>query len=473
MRAPRPAPSFVTAAFCAGAAICSAGCSDAEAPFERTGEVALADTVCASGETLEGIDVSKWQAGIDWAAVKNSGISFAIARASYGTSPDEYFDANWSEMKSVGLVRGAYQYFLPDEDAIAQADFMIAAMGDLGPGDLPPVIDVESAFGQSAATIESKVGQWLAHVEAATGRKPMIYTGKYFWQDYVGGSDAFVDYPLWIPNYSFDCPNLPNGSWPDWAMFQYTDSGSVPGVSGNVDRDLFNGTAAELLAFANGGFAAEFVSQSFPFASQPPLQIEAGETLDVVIEMKNVGSRQWTSNTRLATTQPRDRVSVFAGPEWPASNRYAQVEGVVNPGETYKFAFTLHAPAEVGVYDEFFGLVHEGEAWFSDPGHGGPPDDQLEGIFEVVPNPGTGATTSGNGSGSGTGSGSASGGSTSAGGTGGGVGGSSVVSDEDPAIGDEGGCSAAPVRGGGWTWQLTALAAIAGMIARGRRRFRG
>lgn len=349
---------------------------------ERTGEAASEIPVCADGPTVEGIDVSYWQQGVDWQSVKDSGIGFGIARVSYGISKDTFFDANWTGMKSAGLVRGGYQFYLADQDPIAQAELMVEALGPLGQGDFAPVLDIETTEGQSAATIIDGITQWLDHVEGATGRKPIIYTGKYFWQDNIASAD-FSGYPLWIPNYSFDCPNLPDGYWDDWALFQYTDSGSVPGVSGNVDRNRWNGTMEDLVRFAGGGFAAEFVAQSFPYASEGPLQMRAGDVVEAWIELRNVGARPWDSNTRLAATEPRDRESAFAGPEWPAPDRYAQVDGTVDPGETYRFTFKLHAPAEPGLYDEHFGVVQEGEAWFSD--QGGPPDNQLEGLFEVLP----------------------------------------------------------------------------------------
>ncbi|MCC6557624.1 MAG: hypothetical protein IT372_32120 [Polyangiaceae bacterium] len=447
-RAPRF--SSTSTKLLAAALILAPGCAASPEPSEDTAEAEQAQVVCPAGETVEGIDVSFWQGDIDWQAVKGTGVAFAIARASYGVSKDTYFDANWAGIKSVGLVRGAYQYFLADQDPIAQADVILDAMGPLGPGDLPPVIDVESTEGQSAAVIAGKVGQWLAHVEAAIGRKPIIYTGKYFWQDHVA-SDAFNGYPLWIPNYSLSCPDLPNGYWTDWVMFQYSSTGSYDGISGNVDQDQFNGSLQDLLAFASStpSYAAEFVSQSFPYASQGPLTMHAGDVVDAYIELRNTGSQPWDSNTRLAATQPRDRESAFAGPEWPAKNRFAQVEGTVMPGETYRFSFKLHAPAEAGTYDEFFGVVQEGVTWFSDAGQGGPPDDQLEGIFEVLPAiPGGG------------------------GGEGGGSGGSGGEAGSDDDAGDDGSCALQAGRsdGNGREWMMLMLGALAARRRRAPRR---
>ncbi|WP_169796413.1 GH25 family lysozyme [Chondromyces crocatus] len=355
---------------------------------ESLGEDAAAQVVCAAGPTVEGIDVSYWQQHVDWQAVADAGIQFAIARVSHGTR-DTFFDANWAGIKAAGLVRGAYQYYLADHDPLEQAELMIEAIGTLQDGDLPPVIDIESHEGQDRETILAGLRLWLDRVEGALGRKPIIYTGKYFWQDFVA-SDEFVDHPLWIPNYSNDCPNLPNGTWSDWTFFQYSSTGSVPGISGNVDRNHFNGSLEMLHAFAQNrpALAAEFVSQSFPYASQGALKLRAGEVVEASIELRNVGSRAWDTGTYLAATEPRGRESVFTGPEWPSASRFAAVEGKVMPGESYRFTFALHAPSMPGVYDEFFGLVQvdgAGERWFSDAGQGGPPDDQLEGIFEVLP----------------------------------------------------------------------------------------
>lgn len=405
--------------------------------------------VCADGETVGGIDVSKWQGTINWDAVKTSGIGFAIARVSHGTTYiDEQFDANWAGIKAQGLVRGVYQYYAPDEDPIAQADILINAVGSLGPMDLPPVIDVEETGGASPSQIIDGMHKWLDHVEAALGKKPMIYTGKYFWQDNVA-TPEFSDYPLWIPNYSYSCPDLADNAWTDWVMFQYSSTGSVPGISGNVDMNYWNGSQADLIAFAGAGgadYAAQFVSQSFPYASQDPLQVMAGTDLPITITLKNTGKLPWDEKTRLATTMPRDRESPFAGDDWPGPNRYDAVEGTVMPGEEYTFSVVLHAPKELGVYDEHFGLVQEGVTWFSDEGQGGPPDDQLEGMFEVIENPNIGSEPD-------------------------------VVGEpsfawaarfKSQTSSQDGGCSAAPTRGSGAGFG--ALAALGALVALRRRR---
>ena len=213
-----------------------------------------AATTCADGTTLPGIDVSKWQGSINWNSVAGAGIVYAIMRATHGINTiDEFFVENWAESRAAGIYGGVYQYFEPGQDAVEQANIMLEMMGPLGPEDLPPVIDVESHGNLPPAEVAAAVSQWITTVEAATGVKPIIYTGRYFWQDYVQ-SPAFADYPLWIAHYTTGCPNIPD-QWDDWYFHQYTSSGSVAGISGDVDRNDFNGDLTAL----SGLFAAPAV----------------------------------------------------------------------------------------------------------------------------------------------------------------------------------------------------------------------
>jgi GH25 family lysozyme M1 (1,4-beta-N-acetylmuramidase) len=191
-----------------------------------------------------------WQGAIDWAAVKHAGRAFGIARISDGIGyVDPTFLGNWNGMKAAGMIRGAYQFFEPSQNAIAQANLVVSRVGQLGPGDLPVMLDLEVTGGQSPATIAAKVRQWVDTVQSGTGKRPMIYTGAYFWDGFVGSHD-FAGLPLVIAWYGTHCPGVPN-AWQSWRFHQYSGSGSVAGVSGAVDLDVFNGSLAELHAFAN------------------------------------------------------------------------------------------------------------------------------------------------------------------------------------------------------------------------------
>lgn len=212
---------------------------------------ALATKVCAKGATTPGIDVSKWQGAINWTKVKASGQKFVIARISDGTYLDTQFDSYWPAMKKAGFVVGAYQFFEPAQDVIKQADILLAKMGPMEPGMLPPTLDVEAAGGKTPAQVEAAVAQWIAYVQPKIGVAPMIYTGAWFWDPQVASS-AQSGLPLWTSNYCTNCCASVPAAWKEWAIWQFNDKGVVGGISGDCDMDLWNGDLASLNVHAGG-----------------------------------------------------------------------------------------------------------------------------------------------------------------------------------------------------------------------------
>ena len=204
--------------------------------------------VCPDGPTIDGIDVSKWQGTIDWSAAATE-IDFAFIRVSDGLNFfDGQFDANWDGARANGVVRGAYQFFRPTLDPVAQADLLLSTMGPLEPGDLPPVIDVETSDGASPSQVNDAIEAWIHRVEGELGVKPIIYTSWGLWSSLTGDTARFSSYPLWVANWEVSCPSVPN-AWGAWAFWQHTDSGSVRGIDGDVDENVFNGSYDDLIAF--------------------------------------------------------------------------------------------------------------------------------------------------------------------------------------------------------------------------------
>jgi lysozyme len=378
------------------AALVALGGCVAQTDAETVGQTSQALTVCAAGTVVNGVDVSVYQGSVSWSDVKAAGMDFAIARISDGTDLDTEFATNWTGMKTAGLVRGAYQYFEPGDDPATQASIVVSAVGMLGAGDLPVTADMETTGGQSASTIAANLKTWAAAVQAGTGKAPMIYTAEGYWDSDVA-STSFASNPLWVANWEVTCPDLPSG-WSNWSVWQFSDTATVNGISGQVDQDEYNGTLAELQAFAGGGstthadagttgtagvYGATYVSESWPLATTA-LAMTTCQTLPASITLKNTGTKSWDSHTRLATTQPRNRVSVFADSSWVADDRPAEVTGTVAPGDTFEFKFNFHAPPTTGSYKEYFGMVEDGVVWFSDPGQGGPADDDIEANIEVT-----------------------------------------------------------------------------------------
>ena len=186
-----------------------------------------------------GIDVSHYQGVIDWAKVKNAGLKFAFTKATQGKSEvDPTFHTNWAEIKTAGLVRGAYHFFNPDIDAAAQADHFIATV-QLEPGDLPPVLDIEVTDGVTQAGIEDGIRVWLEKIAEVYGVQPIIYSALPFVK--TVWAEGFSMYPLWIADDTRSTP-APPGDSETWTFWQYTQKGAIPGLNGDVDRDIYQGT---------------------------------------------------------------------------------------------------------------------------------------------------------------------------------------------------------------------------------------
>ena len=206
---------------------------------------------------MHGIDVSHYDGTIDWAKVKASGIDFAFMKATEGTTfVDPDLAANWKGAGDAGVIRGAYHFLRPADDAVAQADFFVATAGVPGKGDLPLALDLETTDNMPNATVASVTAAFLARVQEQTGRAPVVYTSARFWGTFAGPSTGYDQYALWDAQWTTACPSLPP-AWVNWTFWQNAATGTVPGISGtmNVDLDQFNGSLAALQGWVDGSDA--------------------------------------------------------------------------------------------------------------------------------------------------------------------------------------------------------------------------
>jgi lysozyme len=198
-----------------------------------------------SDGNAQGIDVSHYQGMVSWPEVFQAGIEFAFAKATDGlTWTDPQFAVNWPGMKAAGLLRGAYHFFEPADDAAGQAQFFLDTV-QLTTGDLPPALDVET-LGSSATALWDGVETWLLTVATATGVQPFLYVDPSFANANLIPASLSA-YPLWIADYGVTEPDLPAG-WSSWLLWQQSQSGTVPGITGAVDLDLLDGPIAKLVA---------------------------------------------------------------------------------------------------------------------------------------------------------------------------------------------------------------------------------
>ena len=194
---------------------------------------------------IHGIDVSRYQDNIDWKAVssmqdKEVKIGFAFIKATEGLDRvDGRFRQNWFKAKQTSLPRGAYHFFISSKSGKAQAENFIETVA-LKKGDLPPVLDIETANGASVSDIQQRAKDWLERIESHYKIRPIIYTNVDFYKNFL--KEKFDDYPLWVAHYYVKDKPAINRNWTFW---QHNEKGRVNGVDAYVDFNVFNGDSTD------------------------------------------------------------------------------------------------------------------------------------------------------------------------------------------------------------------------------------
>jgi lysozyme len=200
--------------------------------------------------TLTGIDISRYQQKIDWGAVTASGVQFCFIKATEGARDvDVAFERHWESASTAGLVRGAYHFFRPQIPVSAQADLFVRTVGRLHPGDLPPALDLEGTAGWVGIPPASRAPLALKMLEAmerSMGVAPIVYMSPWFATDMLNSAAALARFPIWIAQYTeAQSPKIPK-PWNTWTFWQHSQGGKVPGISGFLDLDRFQGSLEDL-----------------------------------------------------------------------------------------------------------------------------------------------------------------------------------------------------------------------------------
>lgn len=186
---------------------------------------------------VEGVDVSGYNPGTDWNEVFKSGISFAFIKATEGlTYTNPLFSSDMAHSKSSGLLVGAYHFFHPHDDPTHQAQHFLNVIGELGPGDLPPVMDWEVHELTVVQEIKNAV-IFLNYVSHVSGKTPIIYSSPSYINEL--GNPMLSQYPLWLADYAKK-PTIPQ-PWSNYTFWQYSDSGKVRGIKGKCDLTVGSG----------------------------------------------------------------------------------------------------------------------------------------------------------------------------------------------------------------------------------------
>ncbi len=195
---------------------------------------------------MAGIDVSHYQGTINWNSVAAAGKEFAFVKATQGVDyVDSMFLTNVTGAHAAGLLTGTYHYATPYtggamDAAQEAADYAAAISPYLTDGYLRPVLDIESGYALGKSVLSNWINVFQSTMVTLTGYEPIIYCNSNYASNYFDISIA--NYDLWIARWSTTEPTSSTcGVWDDWSFWQYSDSGSVSGISGAVDLNYFKG----------------------------------------------------------------------------------------------------------------------------------------------------------------------------------------------------------------------------------------
>jgi GH25 family lysozyme M1 (1,4-beta-N-acetylmuramidase) len=221
---------------------------------------------------IQGLDVSGHQSSVNWQQQWNMGARFAYVKASEGNYyTNELFNSQYQGSRSVGMIRGAYHFAIPNWSSGAdQARYFVQNGGGWSADGytMPPVLDFEfnpyegrtdipgytpgnTCYSMTPAQLQSWVRDFGNTMKSLTGRLPVVYTNTYWWNQCLGNPAGFGDYPLWVAAYpqspTDDAGAVPTASWSTYSIWQYSSTGPLAG-----DSNVWNGDYAGLKAFATG-----------------------------------------------------------------------------------------------------------------------------------------------------------------------------------------------------------------------------
>ncbi len=232
-----------------GVGLAAAACSDGSRKGDARPHAGVAK---AHRLPIHGIDVSKWQGQIDWRSVKAHGTKFAYIKSTEGGDHlDDRFMDNWRGAAAAGVPRGAYHFVFWCRSAEDQAEWFRRNV-PADPDALPPVLDVE--WNGESRNCPKKIPReqalqmihtLLEAMEEHTGKRPIIYTDITFHAEIL--EQEFKDYPFWIRSTAAE----PHERYRNrrWTFWQFTTTGRVAGINGNVDRNAFYGSEGEWMSF--------------------------------------------------------------------------------------------------------------------------------------------------------------------------------------------------------------------------------
>lgn len=202
---------------------------------------------------VHGIDAARFQKRIDWSQARRNGVNFAFLKATEGSDLlDPMFKSHWRGAGLSGIARGAYHFYYFCTTPEAQARWFIRNVPK-SIGMLPPVLDMEwNPFSPTCAhrrpdakTVQDEMQRWLRIVEDHYGQRPIIYTTPRFYKE--NALADFNGYEYWLRTTA----KTPRQAYPgeSWRFWQYSATGLIAGIEGEVDLNVFSGSRSEWAAW--------------------------------------------------------------------------------------------------------------------------------------------------------------------------------------------------------------------------------
>lgn len=200
---------------------------------------------------IQGMDVARYQGAIDYNRAYAAGVHFVYMKATEGKDyVDPAFADNWRRAQTSGMAHGAYHFMTWCSTAAQQAAWFVKNV-PADPTALPPVLDLEWNHGSSCknkfdrADVLEKIRVMLAAMEKHTGKLPIIYTDMTFHHDILEGEH--FDNAFWLRSTAAEPPERYGNR--RWMMWQWTQTGVLNGVVGEVDRNAFYGDENDWTVF--------------------------------------------------------------------------------------------------------------------------------------------------------------------------------------------------------------------------------
>ncbi|MEQ6204411.1 GH25 family lysozyme [Sulfitobacter sp. HNIBRBA2951] len=198
---------------------------------------------------VHGIDAARFQKSVNWKQARRNGVNFAFIKATEGGDLlDSSFKSHWRGAGQAGVARGAYHFYYFCTTPEVQARWFIKNV-PRAKGMLPPVLDMEwNPFSPTCAhrrpearVVQDEMRRWLKIVEAHYGQRPIIYTTPRFYKE--NKLAQFKGYEYWLRTTA----KTPRQAYPgeSWRFWQYSMTGLIDGIAGEVDLNLFNGNRAQ------------------------------------------------------------------------------------------------------------------------------------------------------------------------------------------------------------------------------------